>query len=256
MRIIDAHVHLGDNRATKAYTVGELQNDLDEVGAAGAVVFAFPEDVYRIVDSDESRRQANEYCLRMARENTGIYPFFFIWDGYELPPDLGDYVGIKWHRHANEPPYDYSTAECEHALEAIRELNMPVTLEDEFDKTVAFVERSPELPIIIPHTGRLNGGTEKMTVFFDRPNVHFDTSVAPLEAVESIVAGVPIERVIFGTDVSGTSQPFFNFPKVELEKLEKLGLNEDEWELLVGGNIERLIAGTRTVWAKVAAPYV
>jgi len=256
MRIIDGHVHLGDNRATKAYALAELRRDLEEVGAQGAVVFAFPEDMYRVVDDDKARRRANEYCLRMARENPDIYPFFFIWDGYELPEDLGAYAGIKWHRHANEPRYDYSTPACEAALEAIRELNMPVTLEEEFENTVAFVERSPELPVIIPHTGRLNGGTERMAVFFDRPSVYFDTSVAPLEAVRFVLDGVGIERVIFGTDVSGTSQPFFNLPRVELEKLRRLGLSDGEWRLLVAGNVERLIAGTKTTWAGMAAGHV
>ncbi len=259
MRIIDAHVHVGDNQATKAYPLQELQDDLRDAQATGAVVFAFPEDMYRTVDNDEARRQANEYCLRMARDNASLYPFFFIWDGYALPQDqqelddLSAFAGIKWHRHPDEPRYDYATAACERALEAIRELNMPVTLEEEFENTVAFIERSPDLPVIIPHTGMLNGGTERMTAFLDRPNVYFDTSVAPLEAVQFILNGVGVERLIFGTDVSGTSQPFYNFPTVELEKLRGLGLGDAEWQLLLAGNIDRLIAETNTAWSEIAA---
>ena len=52
------------------------------------------------------------------------------------------------------------------------------------------------------------------------------------------------ERVIFGSDVSGTSQPFFNFPKVEREKVESLELTDAEHDLIFGANILRLISRT------------
>jgi len=244
MEIIDAHIHCGDNAHTKKFDVEEVLAALDEAGATGAVIFAFPEDMYRIVDTPEARARANRYVLDVARRHPNLIPFYFVWNDFAIPPDLDQYKGIKWHRHADEPRYDYADPNCERILSEIRRVNLPVVLEEEFDHTVDFVRRNPALNIIIPHMGKLNGGYRRMDVFFDRPNVFFDTAVAPVTAVRHILDAVGPERVIFGSDVSGTAQPFFNYPKVELAKLRSLGLDEGEMELILSGNIKRLVSGT------------
>ncbi len=238
MKIIDTHTHCGNK--TKLYPIAEVKKHLEEANADGAVIFAFPEDMYRLTDSLESRVEANEYVLQVARENEEIIPFYFVWNDYHIPDNLDQYRGIKWHRHADEPPYDYADPRCETILERIRELRLPVLIEEVFDHTVAFVERMRDVPIIIPHIGNLNGGYDKMDVFFDKPHVHFDTSVADLEAIERVLAHVGPERILFGSDVSGTRQPFFNFPKVELAKLDRLHIAEADRTLILGGNIQRL----------------
>jgi predicted TIM-barrel fold metal-dependent hydrolase len=243
MLIIDAHTHCGDNRETKFYPIEEVRRHLDEAGADGAVIFAFPEDMYRIVDSPESRRRANEYVLQVAEREKEkvIHPFYFVWNDFIIPENLDRYDGIKWHRHADEPRYDYESPQCERMLQRIRELRLPVLLEEEFAQTVAFVRRMRDVPVIIPHMGQLNGGPDAMEVFFDEKHVFFDTSVAPLEVIERILNRVGPERVIFGSDVSGTKEPFFNFPRVELEKLYRLPLSDADRSLILGGNIERLL---------------
>jgi hypothetical protein len=246
VRIIDSHVHLGDNRETKCYALEDLERDLSVAGAQGAVAFAFPEDMYRTVDDPTARAAANDYVLRMSQARPDLYPFNFVWNDYMLPPDPNTYVGIKWHRHSDEPRYDYAHPGCEQVLEWAGARNLPILIEEEFDDTVAFVRRSPELPIIIPHMGNLNGGASQMDVFFGSPGVYFDTSVASREDILRIMEKVGPERVLFGSDVSGTAQPFFNFPRVELAKVRSLGLAPTELEQVLAGNIERLIAGTRS----------
>jgi len=243
MRIIDAHVHLGNNRQTKYYSLRELRRDLKEAGAQGAVVFAFPEDMYRIADSPQSRMKANEYVLKAARasRNLNLYPFYFVWKDYLIPPNLDEYAGIKWHRHWDEPRYDYDDPKCSEILEKIGGLKMPVVLEEEYAETLRFVNENPGLRVIIPHMGKLNGGCERMEAFFNNPNAYFDTSTAPIEAIRKILAKVGAERIIFGSDVSGTTEPFYNFPKVELKKMLQLDLDEASKELIFAGNIERII---------------
>ncbi len=244
MRIIDAHVHLGNDRQTKFFDRDDLKTDLDEAGAAGAVVFAFPEDMYRIADSAESRARANCYVLEAMLPGKTIYPFYFVWNEYVLSKDLAKYSGVKWHRHADEPPYDYDRPECRKVLRLIADLGLPVTLEEEFDQTQRFITENPDITVIIPHVGRLNGGTERMTAFFDNPRVYFDTSVSPAEGIQFVLRRVGAERVIFGSDVSGTSQPFHNFTKVEREKVESLGLSDREADMVFAGNIERIVRRT------------
>jgi predicted TIM-barrel fold metal-dependent hydrolase len=109
-------------------------------------------------------------------------------------------------------------------------------------KTLHFVKENPGLRVIIPHMGKLNGGCERMEAFFDNPNVFFDTSTAPIEAIRKILEHVGVKRIIFGSDVSGTKEPFSNFPKVELKKVLQLDLDEASKELILAGNIEKLIA--------------
>ncbi|HJN16199.1 MAG TPA: amidohydrolase family protein [Armatimonadota bacterium] len=246
MPIIDAHIHLGANQHTKYYPYEQMRSDLDEAGADGAVVFAFPEDIYRITDTPEARVAANEAVLAAGRLHEHVYPFYFVWGDYILPENLADYVGVKWHRHDDEPEYSYTDAACEEFIRAIAKLNMPVTLEEELEYTEDFIERAADtgLAVIIPHMGMLNGGHGAMSDFFPYDHVYFDTSCAPLEAIDRILNAVGPERVLYGSDVSGTSEPFFNFPRVEREKLDQLGLSESEHQLVFGANILRLIART------------
>jgi hypothetical protein len=232
MRIIDNHIHCGNNvnnRRSKIYTLTEINRDLDE-------------DIYRVEDSPEWRIRANEYVLDVSRQaEKSIYPFYFVWNDYIIPENLSDYAGIKWHRHWDEPKYDYDDPRCDEMLKAIKSLNLPVLIEEEYDDTVRFVRDNPELNIIIPHIGSLNGGYDRMDVFFDNPKVCFDTGTAKLDAIKWALDNVGDERIIFGSDVSGTSLPFHNFPKVELAKVLKLDLSEDSKSRIFAGNIERLI---------------
>lgn len=242
MRIIDSHVHIGRNRHTKYYDENELWRDLKEAGAQGAVVFAFPEDIYRITDSPDSRLRANEYVLKVADQYDNLFPFYFVWNDYVIPEELDRYRGIKWHRHRDEPRYDYENSRCTIFLEEIKRLKMPVLLEEEFKETERFIDGNPELEVIIPHIGALNGGHDRMKAFYEKENVYFDTSVAPIEAIKSCLEAVGPERIIFGSDVSGTTMPFYNFPKIELEKIRSLNLKEGDLELVLSDNLDKILS--------------
>jgi len=241
LRIIDAHVHVGCNKDTKYYGEEDLWKDLREAGAKGAVIFAFPEDIYRILNTVESRLRANGYVLKVADKSPSLYPFYFVWNDYLIPENMDQYAGVKWHRHHDEPRYDYDNPRCKKFLETIKKLRMPVLLEEEFEETKRFIEENPELNVIIPHMGKLNGGYKRMEAFYGRKNVYFDTSTASIEAIKRCLKAVGPERIIFGSDVSGTSKPFYNFPKVELRKIRSLGLRKDSLELILSGNIERIV---------------
>jgi predicted TIM-barrel fold metal-dependent hydrolase len=241
LKIIDAHIHIGNNPTTKYYTLKETKRDLREAGAHGACLFAFPEDMYRMIDSTTSRYAANEYVLQVSHESKDLHPFYFVWNDYLIPNNLNQFHGIKWHRHSDEPRYNYSLPQCKEILELITDLKLPVILEEEFDDTRRFIKENSEIDVIIPHMGQANGGYKKMIVFFEDSNVYFDTAVAPLEAIQYILDHVGPERIIFASDVSGTRMPFYNFPKVELLKLAKLNLAQESYRHIVAGNIERLL---------------
>jgi len=242
MEIIDAHIHCGDKKNTKYFPIEQVEEALKEANATGAVIFAFPEDIYRIVDEPDWRRAANEYVLEVAKSRPNIFPFYFIWNDFYLPENLDEYLGVKWHRHADEPRYDYDALGCRKALERIKELQLPVVLEEEFDNTARLINENPDINFIIPHMGMLNGGFHRMKVFFGKGNVYFDTAVASLAHIAEALDAVGAERIIFGSDVSGTSEPFFNFPRNELAKLRQLKLSDSDAKLILAENIKRLMA--------------
>lgn len=242
MKIIDNHIHCGNNKH-KSFTPDDIRKDLREAGAQGAVIFPFPEDMYRIEDSKEWRIKANNYVLEVLKGTKDIilYPFYFVWNDYIIPPNLENYAGIKWHRHWDEPKYNYDDPKCREILKLIKDLKLPVLIEEEYEYTIRFVKDNPEINIIIPHIGNLNGGYEKMDAFFSNNNVYFDTSCATLDAIKRVLDNVGAKRVIFGSDVSGTRMPFFNYTKVELAKVLQLELDENAKSMIFSRNIEGLI---------------
>jgi hypothetical protein len=222
-----------------------MLRDLSLSGVDGAVVFAFPEDIYRMQDFPDGRFAANRYVLEACEEHPHLYPFYFVWKDYLIPPDLDRYCGIKWHRHPDEPKYDYSDARCEEFLSLIRERQLPVLLEEEFKPTEHFIERNPDINVIIPHMGERNGGTFKMKAFFDNPRVYFDTSTSSQFEIGWMLELVGPQRILFGSDISGTHAPFYNFPWIELLKIEGLGLKKDEMEMVCSANLLRILRPRR-----------
>ncbi|MDD5704388.1 MAG: amidohydrolase family protein [Kiritimatiellae bacterium] len=252
MKIIDAHVHLGDTPkdtapGIKRYPASQMREELDAVGASGAVVMAFPEDMYRILDTPEWRNRSNAYCLETAKREHDVYPFYFVWTDYLIPDDLGQYAGIKWHRHDNEPRYDYASPKCREFLKQIRRFNLPVQIEEEYDPTHDFVKNNPDLTIIIPHIGESTGpqGTERMGEFFKLPNVYFDTAITNFEVLKRAYETVGPERLIFGTDSSACRPVVDNYLPTAIARHRRLNLPDRELELIFSGNIERLLAGWR-----------
>ncbi len=57
-----------------------------------------------------------------------------------------------------------------------------------------------------------------MQGFYTKENAYFDTSTASIEAIRKCLKAVGAKRIIFGSDVSGTSESFHNFPKIEPER--------------------------------------
>ena len=132
--------------------------------------------MYRIEDSREWRIKANNYVLEVSEKNKDIYPFYFVWNDYIIPDNLSDYAGIKWHRHWDEPRYNYDDPRCREILKLIEDLSMPVLIEEEYNDTVSFIRDNSELNIIIPHIGNLNGGYDKMDVTIGLPAAKLSSS--------------------------------------------------------------------------------
>ncbi len=150
------------------------------------------------------------------------------------------FSGIKWHRHPDEPVYNYDDPRCRAILAAIAERQLPVVLEEAFENTMRFLdELAPEAIVVVPHCGYLNGGfwrLHKLGVW-RRPNVYADSSAAPSHdpgVLREFLGAYGPEKLLYGSDY-----PFDN-PSFCLEAIRALGLPPADEALIVAGNALRL----------------
>jgi len=245
--IIDAHVHIGRYHLP----IEEIDTLLKREGISRAIVFADPESDVMVDDSG--------YVLEAAQQ-FGYYPFYYYggnaysgqrpYDRLPVPDNLDQYSGIKWHcwfspAHDGGLRFSYPINMDEvrrqmdapdfHAvMKAIQALKFPMTFEEHFEVTREFVRRYPDVTLIIPHMGMLNGGQERVqTEFRDYPKIHFDTSLGQVN--ETIVQTLGASRLLYGCDYP------YGMPGDNLRRVQRLKISEEEKELILGGNVRRLL---------------
>ncbi len=245
--IIDAHVHIGRYHLP----IEHIDALLKRAGISRAVVFADPESNDMVEDST--------YVLEAA-QRLGYYPFYYYggnaysgqrpYDELPVPDNLNQYKGIKWHcwfspAHDGGLRYSYpinmgnvrrqmDAADFQAVMTAIQVLRFPMTFEEHFEVTREFVRRYPDVTLIIPHMGMLNGGQDRVQAEFqDKPNIHFDTSLGQVN--ETIVQTLGASRLLYGCDYP------YGMPGENLRRVQRLNISEEEKELLLGGNVRRLL---------------
>jgi uncharacterized protein len=94
--------------------------------------------------------------------------------------------------------------------------------------------------VIIPHCGLLNGGYERFcsSSIWQRPNIYADTALAPSGIIADYISNYGHERIMFGSDFP------FGDPYRELQKVLQLSLPDEQKAAIIGGNIQRLLAGS------------
>jgi hypothetical protein len=241
--IIDCHLHCGVQQVSWGWE--HKQPLLMAAGIRGVGIIPPVEDVYDRLDPQfidtpawqACRRRAHQYLLGLQDPEIEIFPYFFVWNDF-VWEDLGpEYVAIKWHRHPDEPRYQYDQPRCREFLQVVRERGLPILLEESFENTLFFLERlAPDLPVIIPHLGALNGGYGplKAAGVWERPQTYADTSTADLPEIEDFLGRYGSNRLLFGSD-----HPFGE-PQSELAKIRSLDLPADQARAVLGENFRRV----------------
>lgn len=235
--ILDSHTHCG-------FTVpfDNLSREWQRGGIDGGVVFSPVEEVYDrydplFIDSDEyraSRAAVHRHLLALA-ERSNVYPYFFVWNDFSPVPK--GFVGIKWHRHPEEPTYAYGTDACSRLIKEICEKRLPIVLEEEFRNTLNFIEQIAERTVVvIPHMGALNGGYYRLkrTGVFQSPMVWVDTALAGRDEIADFAQAYGMDRMMFGSDYP------FGVPAREKDKLLDLFSGADLASVL-SANLLRLL---------------
>jgi len=245
-KIIDAHAHCGRMDIFPPQDLHDYIGCIGGSGIRGAVMFSPVMEIYDRYDGNFrdteqwklKRAESNRYLLTLKAGSFEVYPYFFIWNDFAVEQLSVAHKGIKWHRHADEPVYDYGNPRCLSAIEEIRKRNMPVCLEEEFENTLYFInELAQGVRVVVPHLGLLNGGYELLRRhgIWDMPNVYADTALAPSGEIRDYIARYGCERLMFGSDFP------FGDPVSELQKVRKLGLNSEQNEAVIGLNVARLL---------------
>jgi len=241
--IIDCHLHTGIQNVNWRWE--DIRPLLRAAGVTGAGAIPPVEDVYDRYDPmftdtpawQDCRRRAHQYLLNLNDPEIRVFPYFFVWNDFAWK-DLGpEYVAIKWHRHPDEPVYDYDSPRCREFLEQVRDRGLPILLEESLQNTLFFLDRlAPDLPVAIPHLGALNGGYRALDAagVWGRERVWADMAVAGMGEIKDYLRRYGSGRLMFGSDYP------FSRPDTELAKILSLGLPETEVRAILGDNFRRL----------------
>lgn len=241
--IIDSHIHCG-----KELPFEIIQPLLKRAAIEGACLFSPVEDIYDRYDPvftdtpywQRKRKEANRYLLNLSKSELKIFPYLFVWNDFDFEELSFGFRGIKWHRHEDEPIYNYTDKKCYQLIEKISSLKLPIVFEESYNNTLNFINNlAPQAIVIIPHLGMLNGGFESISAsgIWKNERIYGDTSLASMQNIREFIRKYGSDKLLFGSDFP------FGQPGLELKKILSLNIPEKDKEQIIGGNILRLLNG-------------
>lgn len=244
MILIDAHVHI----SSPNYRTDDVLRTLKRVDTDSALIFP---------DAESTQLESeNRYVLRSGQE-FDCYPFYYIGGNpftdtrsdLEVPHNLGEYSGVRWHHWFGESPdrtgrvdrhelefavVTMESPEFEALTSALRFYDKPIMFEEDFAVTLEFIARYGDLKVIIPHMGLLSGGEENVIGrLYTNANVYFTTSHGTLDPVT--LRRVGPERLLYSSDYP------YGDPVENIEKIKRLDLGDEDEAMVFGENAERLL---------------
>ena len=242
--IIDCHCHAGkgDGLTGPWDTAAPLEKYLRRAAAAGiqrTVLFpAFHSDyavanreVARIVGSRPDRFYGFTF-IHPERDRGRVAALV-----KEAVEEFG-FVGIKVHR--------YDARITREICEVARAFSLPVLYDvmGEVSVVELLATEYPDVAFIIPHLGSFSDDWRAQLALIDhlvrQPNIFTDTSgIRRFDLLQQAARRSSARKILFGSD-----GPWLH-PGLELAKVHLLGLTRDEEQLVLGGNLIRLIQRVR-----------
>jgi predicted TIM-barrel fold metal-dependent hydrolase len=214
-------------------TTEDLLRQAEQTGVNQIVIFPFPS----MALSDE---EINQRLLDEAKRIKKFIPYYYIPETMKPIPEGKGFYGGKWHwmRGVQDCSSNYQALKdprLEEFIEASERIDLPIIFEEEFTFTEAFIKKTKNLKIVIPHLGALGGNPmDFLHTFKGRENVYFDTALASSDTVMKFIEKIGYERILFGSDIP------FGTMKWELEKILSLPIGEEEREWVLSKNLKRL----------------
>jgi uncharacterized protein len=241
--VIDVHTHLGSDEDGRSLHAPALLEQLDRAGAQRACVFPLHDPERR-----PAYRVPNDRVLAWAAESGGRLVPFCRLDPGDAPVAEAERClergarGIKLHPRAQAFAFTRGIGDDIFALaEAARVpilihagRGMPPIAEGLADLAL----RHPGAVLILAHGGIADQGV-LATRLAGHPGVLYDTSCFQVLDVVELLARVPAERVVFGSD------PPYGWPAgglyMALRVAAHAGLDERTTALVAGGTIAGLL---------------
>ncbi len=238
--IIDCHCHAGPGDGFTGpwdsdAQLGPYLRRAQQAGIARSVLFAAFHSDYALANAAVARI--------VASRPDRFYGFAFVHAQRDrgrvhalVRTAVRDYgfVGIKLHRHEAR----ISAEVCE----AARAFDLPVLYDVTGEVAVAelLAQQYPDVNFIVPHLGSFADDWAAQLALIDHlvrhPNIYADTSgVRRFDLLLQAVRRAGAHKILFGSD-----GPWLH-PGLELEKIRLLGLPESALQLILGGNLLRLI---------------
>jgi len=239
MEIFDSHTHWGPSLTLGTeVTTDELLRQAEQSGVEKVVIFPFPSTAIE-------NEGINDQVLELGKRNGKFIPYYYIPEDLRPIPVTKHFSGGKWHwmKGVQDCSSNYQVLEdpeLDHFIEASEKIGLPILFEEELAFTGAFVKRTMDLKIIIPHLGMLGGNPlDFLQTFKAAENVLFDTALANAETIMRFIEEIGKERILFGSDIP------FSTMKRELEKILSLPIGDDVKEWILSKNLRRLIRWDR-----------
>jgi predicted TIM-barrel fold metal-dependent hydrolase len=237
--VIDCHAHAGHAPAlTNPWTAiaepAEILRRMDEAGVDQACIFPISNNTYEAANreiADICKRYPGRFigfCKHDSRTEKGRIREMMLHECRQL-----GLRGLKMHAPGPTPE----------VLDVVAELGIPILYHPA--RVAAFEEIAPAYPtvdLILAHLG------SDMTIDYREslagielakkyPNVYLDTSTVVITRyLEQAIAELPAEKLIFGTDEPEVDT------RLEIFKIRVLKLPKQREEMILGGNMLRLLA--------------
>jgi predicted TIM-barrel fold metal-dependent hydrolase len=241
--IIDAHAHIG-HWETSDFTPEYVIRLMRGSGVDLALVSNL-EGIGRDTDQTQANERTRQAVLAYPDKLRGL-----VW----INPWLADralkdargcleagFVGLKFHPFHNS--FYFHSPHVRPFVQLAREYQAPVAVHTAFDDysrpeyVVAVAAEFSDVKFILFHAG-LNPpdaatGIQVFQQAAAHSNLYTDISWLDLDRLHQAMDIMPIERLLFGTDVPlGGEEHYRDY----FEKLAALGLNSDQWTRLVETN--------------------
>jgi predicted TIM-barrel fold metal-dependent hydrolase len=243
--VIDCHVHLKHGDAARTEWSADAIIDLmDRAGIDRSVVFAMSTTTARSIEM--AKEAVNKHPRR-------LIPFLYALPSYErsvikeIETAISEdgFRGIKIH-----------AGECtlaEYIIDPVIRLAgtfpVPCLIDCAGNATIAarLAEAFPQTPLLFAHMGRYFSTDAQLVEQFIRvaekfDNVYLDLSaVALVFKIEEAAQRLTARRLVWGTDGPYKNPDIVTYAKTEMDKVQQLKLGELEKQMILGGNVARLL---------------
>ncbi len=244
--IVDGHVHIGKSTRLQIDMDGaELVRVADTLGFDKICCTDLTALFY---DMHEGNRLLYEEMRRFPDRILGYASLHSTRFGQEALDEIKrckhDY-GMHGLKIYSTPEMSIAESARVPILETCVELDLPILAHTTPAECEFLLSRVPEAKFIMAHAGGqpfAHGDWNRAIMVAQKfPNLYLDTACSTIDTgfVETCIATLGGDRIIFGTDI-----PLLD-PWPQLEKIRALRISDQDRELVMGGNILRLMGVAR-----------